>query len=259
MQSDRPLASYRCGLYANSFLRDDQERNHTSLWKVDLVDGLPGLLDNRPLLERRGPKARFKKRKSLRGESREQPVLEMSVGLLLYHHILHSLRGERLFALARSSCPPFLTRTPFRTIAIAIAILVVDYVLYIILFSVGNFGIGTLNEILFLRTHVNESLFDYLRGSFSVLIPAITLDPSYFMFYWAGFAPSIWLWLYVAALFVTRGLLRSEKLVNWLRWFLDVEKNPFRSIGAVAAALAFIASVAIILVSAEVSRISAAA
>jgi len=79
------------------------------------------------------------------------------------------------------------------------------------------------------------------------------------MFYWAGFAPSIWLWLYVAALFVTRGLLRSEKLVNWLRWFLDVEKNPFRSIGAVAAALAFIASVAIILVSAEVSRISAAA
>ncbi len=40
---------------------------------------------------------------------------------------------------------------------------------------------------------------------------------------------------------------------------LDVEKNPFRSIGAAAAALAFIVSVAIILVSAEVSRISAVA
>src|SRR5262249_25575903 len=76
--------------------------------------------------------------------------------------------------------------------------------------------------------------------------------------FWSGFAPSIWMWLYVAALFVTRALLRSEKLVNWLRWFLDVEKAPFRSIGGVAASLAFIASVAIIVVSAEVSRISAA-
>jgi len=46
--------------------------------------------------------------------------------------------------------------------------------------------------------------------------------------------------------------------VNWLRYFLDIEKAPFRSIGAVAATLAFIASVAIILVSAEVSRIRAA-
>jgi hypothetical protein len=66
------------------------------------------------------------------------------------------------------------------------------------------------------------------------------------------------MWLYVLALFVTRALLRSEWIVNWLRWFLDVEKAPFRSIGAVAAGLAFVASVAIILVSAEVARISGA-
>src|SRR5262245_10289782 len=96
MQPDRPLSAYRCGLYTNSFLRDDQQRNHTRLWKVDLMDRLPGLLDNRPLVERRRPKARFKKRKSFRGKSREQPVLEMSVGLLLCHHILPGLRGERL-------------------------------------------------------------------------------------------------------------------------------------------------------------------
>jgi hypothetical protein len=81
----------------------------------------------------------------------------------------------------------------------------------------------------------------------------------FFVFFWAGFAPSLWMWLYVLALFVTRTLLRSERIVNWLRWSLDVEKNPFRSIGAVATALAFIATVTIILVSAEVSRIGAAA
>ena len=78
------------------------------------------------------------------------------------------------------------------------------------------------------------------------------------IFFWAGLAPSIWMWLYVAALFVTRSLLRSERIVNWLRWALDIEKTPFRSIGAVAAIVAFIASVAVILVSAEVSMISAA-
>lgn len=66
------------------------------------------------------------------------------------------------------------------------------------------------------------------------------------------------MWFYVLALFATRALLRSEKLVNWLRWALDVEKNPFRSIGAVAATLAFVVSVAIILVSLEFSRISGA-
>jgi hypothetical protein len=66
------------------------------------------------------------------------------------------------------------------------------------------------------------------------------------------------MWLYVAALFVTRGLLRSEKLITGLRWALDVEKTPFRSIGAVAAALAFIASVVLILGSVMISRITAA-
>jgi len=79
------------------------------------------------------------------------------------------------------------------------------------------------------------------------------------IFFVAGFAPSIWMWLYVAALFVTRGLLRSERIVTWLRWFLDIEKSPFRSIGAVAAVLAFIASIAILLISAAIFRISAAA
>ena len=68
----------------------------------------------------------------------------------------------------------------------------------------------------------------------------------------------MWMWLYVLALFLTRGLIRSERILTSLRWFFDVEKAPFRSIGVVAATLSFIASVAVIFVSAEVSRISAA-
>jgi hypothetical protein len=66
--------------------------------------------------------------------------------------------------------------------------------------------------------------------------------------FWGGFAPSAWLWFYVAALLATRAFLRSETLVNRLRWFLDIEKNAFRSIGAVAAGLAFVGSAIVVLV-----------
>jgi hypothetical protein len=149
------------------------------------------------------------------------------------------------------------------------AILAIDFLLYRLLFSI------TYAFLLFVSVSISLSIelglpfnkiislfihnFEH-RASQLPYLPSITdgTNALQFIFFWSGLAPSLWMWLYVLALFVTRGVLRSEKLVNSLRWFLDVEKNPFRSIGAVAAALAFIASVAIILVSAEVSRISAA-
>jgi hypothetical protein len=150
---------------------------------------------------------------------------------------------------------------------IAVAIVIIDFVLYTLLFTVAMAFIFTLMWYIFLPSlfalsKLPHEILDYLTIEHFRSILLLPLTPWHdfhfgVLFFWAGFAPSIWMWLYVLALFVTRGLLRSEKLVTWLRWFLDVEKNPFRSIGAVAATLAFIASVAIILVSAEVSRISA--
>jgi hypothetical protein len=147
-------------------------------------------------------------------------------------------------------------------------ILVIDFLLYRLLFSI-TFAIILLvsvsisisvasglpfNEVfsMYLSHFAHRSQLSY----FPSITEGATALP--FILFWSGLVPSIWMWLYVLALFVTRGLLRSEKLVSWLRYFLDVEKAPFRSIGAVAATVAFIASVAIILVSAEVSRISAA-
>jgi hypothetical protein len=152
-----------------------------------------------------------------------------------------------------------------------VAIVVIDYIVYKLIFSFGMAFLiqcrdaGLLNSLTtwdFVATWAStlttwyflEILNYYMwKSVFEYEIQLFTI------FFWAGLAPSIWMWLYVLALFVTRALLRSERIVNWLRWFLDVEKNPFRSIGAVAAALAFIASVAILLGSAEVSRIGAAA
>jgi hypothetical protein len=108
----------------------------------------------------------------------------------------------------------------------------------------------------FINTFITQVIDGILGNGFLPFFP--TSPQLGVILFWAGFAPSLWMWLYILALFVTRLLLRSEKLVNWLRWGFDVEKNPFRSIGAVAATLAFIVSVAVILVSVEISRISAA-
>jgi hypothetical protein len=157
-----------------------------------------------------------------------------------------------------------LTRMQLVTTVVAIAILVMDFLLYTILFGIGAMIIGTLYVELFLLPDLGNPIYIFLAGLSVERLTRIVLTPVnpdwfFFIFFWAGFAPSLWMWLYILALFVTRALLRSERIVNWLRWFLDVEKNPFRSIGAVAAALALIASVAILLISAEVSRISAAA
>jgi hypothetical protein len=147
--------------------------------------------------------------------------------------------------------------TVFRTGLIAIAIVGLDYIIYRLLYFFSYLVLLTIS--IFIYTHsfylkpedwLNLSFFieAFKFQEFSVQTMSIL--------FWAGLAPSIWMWLYVLALFVTRGLLRSERIVNWLRWSLDVEKNPFRSIGAVAATLAFVMFVAIILVSVEVSRIS---
>jgi hypothetical protein len=143
---------------------------------------------------------------------------------------------------------------------IVIPIMAVDLLIYIALFYVGlavmflgfvrvPFGIAySLDSVVYVLTQFDYyPLFIVLENPFA-----------YFIIFFAGFGPSIWMWLYVAALLVNRALLRSERIVNWLRWGLDVEKNPFRSTGAIAAALAFVASVAILLISAEIFRITLA-
>ena len=175
-----------------------------------------------------------------------------------------------------------LTRMRSRNALVAGAILVIDYIAYILLFSWSFWlfsttaGFVTLSgfemfgfESAFYNISAMRAMREYYNGIIPVLLHSMVSDLHHWLipprdiqlrsiFFWAGLAPSIWMWLYVTVLFVTRGLLRSEKPVNWLRWALDVEKAPFRSIGVVAATLAFVASLAIIFVSAEVSRISAA-
>jgi hypothetical protein len=61
--------------------------------------------------------------------------------------------------------------------------------------------------------------------------------------FYAGLVPSAWLWLYVASIFIMRVLLRNEGTVGRLKWALDIDRAPFRSIGVIAGAFVAIASV----------------
>jgi hypothetical protein len=58
--------------------------------------------------------------------------------------------------------------------------------------------------------------------------------------------PSIWLWLFTAALFLARFLVRVEPVYKFLLFFLDIKKRPIREVGFIAAALAFAASAALL-------------
>ena len=160
-----------------------------------------------------------------------------------------------------------LTQMRRRNTTISLAIVVIDYIVYRVIFAVGVnvviIAVGIIDGVLSFQNVTNMWAIGVaiVTGIFSYIAmqgPVPDVIELWLIFFWAGFAPSLWMWLYVLALFVTRGLLRSERIVTWLRWALDIEKAPFRSIGAVAATLAFIGSVAIILVSVEVARISAA-
>lgn len=56
--------------------------------------------------------------------------------------------------------------------------------------------------------------------------------------FFAGLIPSIWLWLYIGSSLITRFAIRSQKMITFLKYFLPVNKHPFRSVGVVAATLA---------------------
>jgi hypothetical protein len=85
---------------------------------------------------------------------------------------------------------------------------------------------------LFLLPDLGNPIYIFLAGLSVERLTRIVLTPVspdwfFFIFFWAGFAPSIWMWLYVLALFVTRALLRSERIVNWLE-MVPEQKTEFR-------------------------------
>jgi hypothetical protein len=56
---------------------------------------------------------------------------------------------------------------------------------------------------------------------------------AYQMSFFTTFLTSVWLWLYMAAVLVSRVLLRMNSGVGFLLRVTDVQRQPFRSMGFV--------------------------
>ena len=96
-------------------------------------------------------------------------------------------------------------------------------------------------ELTFFPYYFYNFSLDYLERIPSIVTLRDTVLNS--ILFYAGLMPSVWLWLYVLSLFLTRIILRSDRLFDWLRWFLAVDTKPFRSVGVVASGLVFIVSI----------------
>jgi hypothetical protein len=84
--------------------------------------------------------------------------------------------------------------------------------------------------------NIIDELFISLH-TLGILMRGPTANEVAVLFY-AGFLPSMWLWLYTSAMIVTQTLQKTKGLIRSLVYFLDVEEHPIRSVGLVAAVIA---------------------
>jgi hypothetical protein len=70
----------------------------------------------------------------------------------------------------------------------------------------------------------------YWEGSFRAML----FNLPFANFFWAGMVPSIWLWLNLAAIIITRLLSKTSRIFGSLFNILDVDEHPIRSVGFVA-------------------------
>lgn len=75
--------------------------------------------------------------------------------------------------------------------------------------------------------------------------------------YLVSLVPAAWLWLYVIATLTARLLVRSDRLLRLLRKFLNINDTPFRSVGVVISALAFILCAAGVWIASIVTTVTA--
>jgi hypothetical protein len=117
-----------------------------------------------------------------------------------------------------------LSRMDRNILIVSIAILIADYFFYKLLFG---FGFALMTTVLGVWSDASmKAIWFYtlladVRPTITYIFTIVSIVISgplfsgvaslYDIFFWSGFAPSIWMWLYVVALFVTRTLLRSEK------------------------------------------------
>lgn len=146
-----------------------------------------------------------------------------------------------------------LSTRKIRSVAKLSFIVILDFIVGLLIFILSATFIMSLSQII---SHFSTASGPFSDIFFQSLVSFIAseFNPSAIMkflfsdfdlqsiLFYAGMVPSFWLWLYGVTLLLTQAILRSERLVKWLRWFLDIDTAPFRSLGAVGAVFTFIVS-----------------
>ena len=131
------------------------------------------------------------------------------------------------------------------TVVVLISDFVIGYVLFATLFSLYALPI----ELLWLPERIGETLADvrnWPAQDLHLFLPVIFWQKIVSPAFYAGMLPSIWLWIFVAAVFVARFLPMGGPAFKKLLRFLDIERKPFRSVGIISAALVFAISAVMI-------------
>jgi hypothetical protein len=82
---------------------------------------------------------------------------------------------------------------------------------------------------------ISESLHDPLN---EVILPILTLHNLLGIFFYAALFTSVWLWIYVLAIFFIKVAHKFRPLWMKLLPYLDIEKKPMQAIGRIAGILA---------------------
>ena len=173
---------------------------------------------------------------------------------LLTHYLLIAFVGWIAYAvvvdyvnlLKTRALVNVLVNREIQNFLLLLIIFFIDFGLGMMIFTIG------LEFVLFIFPLILMVSFadfiDFITSVFPliILINAIEISPTLLThdsvfpitnLFWASMAPSVWLWLYLMGALITRLITRSKRAINFLNYFLDVAKHPFRAVGVVAASL----------------------
>ena len=130
----------------------------------------------------------------------------------------------------------------------ALVLLVLDFVLGLILFHVFSQFVLSVGAI-YSDDPINEGASWYT--AFVNLFSGIELEALWetatfahytSILFYAGMVPSMWLWVAVGAVILTRLIARSAPVAGFSIWFLNVKDTPYRSVGMIASICVFLAT-----------------
>jgi hypothetical protein len=128
------------------------------------------------------------------------------------------------------------------------SLLIADFVFGLILFEIIYNFILSVGAI-YSDDPINEGASWYT--AFANLFAGVELESMWniatfehytSILFYAGMVPSMWLWIAVGSVFLTRLIAKSTPVVNFSVWFLDINEAPYRSVGVIASVCVFFAT-----------------